>query len=204
MKLRRCLLIGLIVFLILSLCTFFVGKEYFWEQNEEEEDSIQDTECQGSLVIGEDNGLSPSGEPWGPFHSFGESASSSNQTETEVETELPTDTESSVETEADTEAVPEQTVLSFTFDTSKGDYATGGPYTFYFEEGMTWQEFVDSEYNTDNRFASMSFGMVWMTQDTSTEEYETFIGVDADGSYYYVKLSALVSSGTYYAYSSEV
>ena len=69
--------------------------------------------------------------------------------------------------------------------------------TIQYEEGMTWEQFIDSEYNTNNSITSNEYGEVILTQytaikifselETGTDErYESVDDViDSSRSYFF-------------------
>lgn len=62
-------------------------------------------------------------------------------------------------------------LITFTLTTEGGVELDFGPFTYQAEEGMTWEEFINSEYNTD--------GKIYMREDTiyfkENDEYYDFI-----------------------------
>ena len=63
---------------------------------------------------------------------------------------------------------PEVALIEFTF------YNDVETFTYYCEEGMTWAEFIDSEYNVDNVF-SIDGEDVWFDQMHSVGDIDGFV-----------------------------
>ncbi len=106
-----------------------------------------------------------------------------------------------------TEEEPEQTetaaptveLLSFTVSTEHTSYgAVARPNTFSFEKSMTWEEFVNSEYNVNDSFIIKDSEVYW----TCFEEYDgsecvnSF--VDEDGNKTRCSASNVLSEQVYY------
>lgn len=83
-------------------------------------------------------------------------------------TDSPTEDNTTEPTEDSSSGLPSFTLHAW----MEGDGDYGGPHTFYFEEGMTWQQWCDSEYNTVNAVCSENRVSVLGSPTTSYDVYE--------------------------------
>jgi len=96
-------------------------------------------------------------------------------------------------------AAPMVELLSFTLSTDYNSYgAVASPNTFSFEKGMTWEEFVNSEYNVNDYFIIEDSGVCW----TCFESYDGSCPVnsflDEDGQATRCSLSDVLYEQVYY------
>jgi len=89
----------------------------------------------------------------------------------------------------------------FQVDGSRSDYGSSGFYgEFYFEKGMTWKEFIESDYNVDNQFILTGDIVSWSYLDEDTmEPHEALCYLNlANHTLFYVEPNSEVLSTIYY------
>ncbi len=88
----------------------------------------------------------------------------------------------------------------FRIDGSMTNYY-GGSGAYYFKKGMTWEEFIESDLNSDNRFIITDGGYVaWAYTDSeTTQDYERLCEYDDNANVYFRFYSdAKIYDTTYY------